>query len=143
MRIAAGTLAGRVVTSVSDRMGRFCWYTFQGKRDEGIIFITAYRACKDSNLGPLKAYRAQYMTLRQEDVKKPNPRKDLISALTELIETKRQEKYRPVIMMDANGDYTRPNGDKDLHDFIQRTDLVDHYKEKFLVHICTFIRESK
>ena len=66
MCILSGNLAGRLLNRGSDRMGRFCWYTVEGKRDEGIVFITAYRICKDSNPGPLTAYQDQHMTLRQE-----------------------------------------------------------------------------
>ena len=83
------------------------------------------------------------MMLRQEGVQKPNPRKDILTALTKLIEEKRREGYRPVLMMDANGDYTGPNGDKDLQDFIRRTGLVDHYKDKFPAPTHNFIRGSK
>ena len=35
--IIAGNSAGRVITSGSNRMGGFSWYTVQGKRDEGIL----------------------------------------------------------------------------------------------------------
>ena len=54
------------------------------------------------------------MTLRNEGVHKPNPRKDVLDALKELIIIKRSEGYRPVLMMDANGDYTKSKGDQDL-----------------------------
>ena len=70
------------------------------------------------------------MTLRNEGVHKPSPRKEGLDALKELIETKRQEGYRPVLMMDANGDYTKPKRDQDLRDFILATGLVDHFKDK-------------
>ena len=83
------------------------------------------------------------MMLRQEGVQKPNPRKDILTALAELIEERRQEGYRPVLMMDANRDYAGPKGDKDLRDFIRRTGIVDHYKEKFPAPTRTFIRGSK
>ena len=69
----------------------------------------------------------QWMMLRQEGVQKPNPRKDILTTLAELTEEKRREGYRPVLMMDANGDYTGPKGDKHLQEFIRRTGLVDHY----------------
>ena len=123
----AGNSAGRFFTSGGDRMGRFCWYTVQGNWDEGIIVITAYRVCDESSPGPLTAYREQHRTLRNEEIRKPNARKDILSALTDFIESKRQEGYRLVLMMDANGNYMRPKGDKDLREFIRSTSLVDHY----------------
>ena len=83
------------------------------------------------------------MTLWQEGKAKPKRMKDILQELTILIQTKRQEGYRPVLMMDANGDYIWPKGDQDLRDFITNTGLVDHYKEKFLAPIRTFVRGSK
>ena len=126
--IAAGSSAGRVLKSGSNRIGQFCWQTFQGKRDKGVIVITSYRVCEDSNPGPLTANRYGWMMLRQEGVQKPNPRKDILTTLAKLIKEKRQEGYRPVSMMDANRDNTGPKGDKNLRAFIRRTGLVDHYK---------------
>ena len=81
--IMAGNSEGRFLMSGGDRMGRFCWYTVQGKWDEGIIFITAYRVCDESIPGPLTAYREQRMTLRKEGVRKPNQGKDILTALKE------------------------------------------------------------
>ena len=78
MCIMSGHSAGIFLTSGGDRMGRFCWYTVQGKRDEGIIFITAYQVCNDPNSGPLTAHQEQYMTLRNEGFHKPDPRKDVL-----------------------------------------------------------------
>ena len=56
MCILSGNSAGKLLNRGSDRIKKFCCYTVEGKRDEGIIFITAYRVCKDSNLEPLTAY---------------------------------------------------------------------------------------
>ena len=66
------------------------------------------------------------MTVRQEGKTKPNTRKDILRELTELIQTKRQKGYRPVLMMDANGDYTGQKGDQDLRNCITNAGLVDH-----------------
>ena len=48
-----------------------------------------------------------------------------------------------MLMMDANGDYTRPKGDPDLLEFIRSAGLVDHYNDTFHAPISTFIRRSK
>ena len=77
--IMAGNSACRLLTSGSDQMGRFFWYTVQGKRDEGILFITAYQVCKEFIPGTLTAFKQQHMDLRQEGVSKPNPRKDVLT----------------------------------------------------------------
>ena len=69
------------------------------------------------------------MALRQEGISKPNPRKHILTDLNELIRRKMLKGYRPVVMMDANGDYRSPKGDPNLFKFIQSVGLVDHYKE--------------
>ena len=79
----------------------------------------------------------------RKGVTKPNPRKDIPTELNELIIKKRLEGYRPVLMMDANGDYTRPKGDPDLLEFIQSAGLIEHYNEKSPTPISTFICGSK
>ena len=66
-----------------------------------------------------------------------------MTALTELTEEKRQKGYRPVLMIDANGDYTETNGEMDPRDLIRCTGLVDHYREKLSAPTHTFIRGSK
>ena len=47
-----GSEAGRIKSTGSDDWGRFCWATLRGKRDEGVIFITAYRVCHESHDRP-------------------------------------------------------------------------------------------
>ena len=106
MCILSSNTACRLLNGGSDRMGRFCWYTVEGKYDEGIICTTVYRVCKESNPEPLTAHQNCYMTLRQEGKTKPNAMKDILQEPTDLIQKKRQEGYQPVLMMDANGDYT-------------------------------------
>ena len=116
----AGNSAGGALISGSERMGRFCWYTVQGKRDKGILFITAYRVCQEAANTPglHTAFRQQYMALRQEGISKPNPRKHILTELNELIRKKRLEGYIPLLMMDTNGNYRSPRGDPDLLEFI-------------------------
>ena len=48
-------------------------------------------------------------------------------------------------MMNDDEDYTRPKEDPDLQEFIWRTRLVDHYKDKFSapIYTYTFICGSK
>ena len=82
-----GRTTGRITGQGSDPLGRFCWYTFRGHRDEGVIVITAYRVCHDitDNPGPHTAFSQQYMALRAKGVKRPNPRLQIFTDLTSLI----------------------------------------------------------
>ncbi len=87
-----------------DRMGLFFWQAFRGKRDKGVLIITAYRVCQEAsdNPGPYTAYAQQHAMLRSEGVERPNPRKQLLRDLLKLIQDKRREGFRPIVMMDTN-----------------------------------------
>ena len=74
----------------------------------------------------------------------PNPRRQFLRDLEELIEEKRKEGYRPLVMMDMNGDYILETGeDKGLREFVERTELVDVYRERFPGRISTYVNGTK
>jgi hypothetical protein len=41
-----GHNTGRIASSGSDTMGQYCWYKLQGRRDEGVLAITAIACAK-------------------------------------------------------------------------------------------------
>lgn len=62
-----GNVTSRIDGRGVDKWGRFCWYTFQGKCDKGVLVIVAYRVVcqeKGNAPGPLTAYQQQYVALR-------------------------------------------------------------------------------
>ena len=125
-----GAAAGRVRDSGSDEWGRHCWIALGGKRDEGVVFITAYRVCQErhNNPGPLTAFSTQYTEMKKRGIKKPNPRKQCLKDLLKLIQQLRQRGFRPALMMDANGDWNHPTDpDEDLKNFISEANLVDAF----------------
>ena len=66
--------------------------------------------------------------MREAGIEKLNPRKQILADMAELIAAKRLEGYRPIIMMDANGDYNHATqGDNDLKEFITTSGLADPY----------------
>ena len=141
-----GRTTGRISLSGTDPWGRFCWCRLRGWRDEGILLISAYRVChmQSHNPGPLTVYQQQYTLMRQAGISKPNPRKQLLLDLQQLIYTHRLEGYYPILMIDANGDYrdtTRP--DKELSNFLESTNLVDPFADKFDLHPRTNIHGTK
>lgn len=106
----------------------------QGGWDEGILVITAYRVCHTAsdNPGPNTAYTQQYTAMREEGIKKPNPRRQIFTDLIKFIDEKCLEGYRPVVMVDVNGDYNHnKDPDYDLQRFLEDTHLVDYFHEKF------------
>ena len=141
-----GNGAGRAQKAEGDKWGRFCWQTIIGARDEGVIVITAYRVCQEArdNPGPYTAYTQQYTAMREQGVQKPNPRKQILTDLLALIREKRLEGYKPILMMDANGDDNYEDDiDQDLKQFIEDAHLVDHFHEKFPEPSRTYTRGKK
>jgi hypothetical protein len=135
-----GHTTGRIYDHGSDTLGRFCWYALRGKRDEGVLVIVAYRVCHKAGdaPGPFTAYRQQYVNMRNAGVANPNPRQQILKDLTTLITTKRNEGLRPILMMDANGDYLKGK-DKELADFIAANGLCDPFYEKFQISPSTYV----
>ncbi|KAL7519021.1 hypothetical protein ACHAWF_000213, partial [Thalassiosira exigua] len=141
-----GNLVGRRSGSGADEQGRYCWYTLRGQRDEGVCIISAYRVCQTtpSQAGATSAYMQQYTHLRKEGQSKPNPRKQTLHDLLQLIRAKRAEGYRPVLMMDANGDYLADKDpDLELRQFLEDANLIDPYYEKFGSQARTYLHGSK
>jgi hypothetical protein len=113
-------------------MGQFCWYTFAGKRDEGVLVIVAYRVCQEkvNEPGPLTAFQQQYIAMKDAGIREPNPRRQILKDLQTLIQEKRLQGYRPILLMDANGDYQKGK-DNGLRHFVDETQLEDPYASQF------------
>ena len=133
---------GRVLEQGSDPLGRFCWMTLRGSRDEGILIISAYRVCHTltDNPGPFTAFHQQYTALREQGIKKPDPRQQILDDLTSLIQEKRSKGFRPILMMDANEDWVKKShsGEK-LAEFMEQTQLIDPFYKKFEVSPRTYV----
>ncbi len=141
-----GHTTGRIESTGSDPWGRFCWYRLRGRRDEGVVIITAYRVCHNigDNPGPYTAFQQQYTLMRQAGIAIPNPRKQILTDLTQLIQQHRMDGYRPIVMMDANGDYRAQKGpDTSLRDFLDNAQLSDHFHDKFNLSPRTFLHGSR
>ena len=78
-----GDTARRHKAGNGDRMGRLCWMTLQGERDEGVLILSAYRVVheKSDNPGPNTAYAREYSTLRSEGMKDPRPRAEVLKEI--------------------------------------------------------------
>ena len=137
---ANGEITSRINGSGTDKMGRFCWFTLQGKRDEGVLVIVAYRVCQDKGQhpGPNTSYQRQYVAMREAGVQDPNPRKQILSDIGSLIQDKREQGYRPMLLMDANGDY-RSGKDNGLRNFVVDTGLCDPFQDRFPTQTRTYL----
>ena len=70
-----GNATGRIADHGEDALGRFCWVSMRGKRDEGVCIIVGYRCCHEHyhRPGPFTSYTTQYTALRAKGVKKRTP----------------------------------------------------------------------
>jgi hypothetical protein len=138
-----GQTTGRICEQGSDSLGRFCWTTLRGRRDEGILVITAYRVCHEShhNPGPFTAYQQQFTGLLKTGLLNPNPRRQILTDLLQLIRTHRVNGFRPILMMDANGDYR--GSDKYFTSFLNEAGLDDPFFDKFQISPPTYIRGNR
>lgn len=124
-----GSPGRRIKETGSDKWGRFSWATMFGKRDEGVSIFSGYRCCHDSNAGPYTVYQQQYTLMRADGHQKPNPRRQFFTDLKETIDQQRKHGFRPIVMLDANGDWRE--GDADFKDFLNNTNMVDVFHERF------------
>jgi hypothetical protein len=140
---ANGEITARIDGHGTDKWGRFCWYQFRGRRDEGVLVIVAYRVCqeKSTNTGPYTAFRQQYIAMRAERIADPNPRKQILKDLELLIQEKRTKGYRPILLIDANGDYAHGK-DTDLKNFITNASLCDPFQDRYPQPIRTYLHGS-
>ena len=117
-----------------------------GSRDEGFVIYSAYRVCQEhhNNPGPLTAHEGECELLRMRGIVKPNLRQQILDDLLEDIEEKRRQGYRPIVMMDSNGDPYHPTKpDKQFLEFIENAQLVDTFREKYPQQIRTFLYGNK
>ena len=61
-------------------------------------------------------------------MRNPNPQRQILTDLTSLIQSHRLQGFRPVLMMDANGDHGL---DKDLQSFMVTTCFCDPFHDRF------------
>jgi hypothetical protein len=138
-----GAVTSRICDRGSDKLGRFSWVTLRGQRSEGILLVMAYRVCqtRSSRAGPTTAYSQQFVELRKTGDRDPHPRKQVLADIERLIRGKRDQGYRPIVMIDANGDYIGGK-DTDLGDFLLRTSLSDPFYERFQITPRTYLYGS-
>jgi hypothetical protein len=147
---ATGRVTGRILKSGTDPWGRFTWILLRGNRDEGILFISAYRVCqkKGTKAGSNTAFMQQIEEMLDEELKeseelakanKPilnsvqrslDPRDRLLQDLKQLITEHRGKGFCPILFMDANEDWTKKTGST-LRSFLQETQLQDPLYDQF------------
>jgi hypothetical protein len=86
-----GDCISRTTQIGNNKLGRFSWAPMRGKCNEGILKISAYRVCQDTNsrAGAFAVYQQQYTLLREAGHARPNPRQQILTDIQALIDSKR------------------------------------------------------
>jgi hypothetical protein len=133
MMMSSGQLASRhLETSCNPTgMGWYSYQTFNGANGTKLMFITAYRVCFQSikTAGDTTFFFHQWHSLLQDGHKTPNPRKQVLLNLKELILGKIGQGYNVCIVcisMDANEELDSRNNQ--LLDWIEQCGLVSAHE---------------
>jgi hypothetical protein len=121
--VVNGNVCGRVHNKGADKLGRFTWMALRGKNATGIIVVTAYRVCQKAgtNAGNDTAYMQQYVAMREQGIKKPDPRNQILSDISDILMEWGQKGYRPLVLMDANSTVEDPH----IQEFMEQHGLED------------------
>ena len=86
--ITRGPAIGRIKKRIEDKMGRFTINVLEGKEGSGILCISIYRVhqTRGSKAGPNTAYSRQCDEMRLKGVQNPDPRKQILKDLTNIIQ---------------------------------------------------------
>ena len=141
-----GRATDRILKSGNDPWGRFSWSLLRGNRDEGILFIGAYRVCqlKGTKAGPDTAFMQQVEGMLDEELRDSraveaadtcliasirrsmDPRDRILQDLKQLISEYRSKGFRPILFMDANEDWTNRSQDRLSESFSKRLNFKIH-----------------
>jgi hypothetical protein len=103
----------------------------------------AYQVCHESyhNPGSFKAYQQQFTGLLKAGHSNPNPRRQILTDLLALMQTHCAKGFRPILMMDANGDYR--GEDKFFTLFLNEAGLDDPFFDQYQISPPTYIRDTR
>ena len=121
--ITQGKFSGRIISRGMDRLGSFTWMAIRGKKDIGVIAITAYRVCQRAGTksGPDTAFTRQCIQMREEWDKNPDPRNKIFKNMNEILDEWMGKGFHPIVMIDSNSEITERN----LNEFTERNGLHD------------------
>jgi hypothetical protein len=133
MMPSIGILASRHLKTKSDPsgMGRYSFQTFAGSGGTRIMFITAYRVCFQAieDAGETTSYYHQWHNLLRQGHKHPNPRKQILLDLKELVLLSIGQGYDVCISMDANTEWDSQN--HQFSDWVEQCGLISVHEEFF------------
>ena len=118
--------------SGSDPWGWCTLTELRGGRDQGILVIPAYRVSqrRGTTAGPHTAYSQQINKMVVERDTTLDPRTRILKDLRDSIVPKREQGFKPILMMDANDDWLEKSS-KIFQSFIEELQLQDPLHQKF------------
>ena len=104
-------------------MGRFSGQLLEGIQGSGVFQCSVYRVSQTKNaiVGPDTSCARQRNDLRKQGVKNLDPRKQILTDLTRLIQEFASQGYHPMIMRAFNNNI----GSKEMIYFIKENNLID------------------
>ena len=98
-----GLLVSRVCTVISDDLGRWTGFELLGRDGKSLIVLCAYQVCqKGGRQGCLTAFSQQYTILRRKGVDRPDPRRQFIKDLIDLLDPYVAAKADIILLGDFN-----------------------------------------
>ena len=78
----------------------------RGKKDTGLIVITAYRVCQKAGTksGPDTAFTRMCVQMREEGHKNPDPRNQVLKNMSSILDEWMGKGFHPLVMIDSNSD---------------------------------------
>lgn len=99
-------IVGRVASRSSDPKGLGRWTTtsITGRNHKMLHIICLYRVSQEQSKGDNTSFMQQIRLLKQQNIRNPNPRQQVLDDLDTLLKQVNKEKDDVIIMMDANSD---------------------------------------
>lgn len=137
-------IVGRVHNHFSDHLGRWTGVSLSGKANKHLVIITAYQVVNNQTKhGARTAYKQQCTLLRQENISNPNPRKQFISDLKQVVQEHHRKGNDIILMGDFNEEVgIEPGG---VQAILATTALVDAHFTRHgdIIDIPTYARGRK
>ena len=136
-------LTGRLLSRISDPLGRWCGFILHGKDQRKILFLIAYQVPSNSSPGDTSLEAQQDAIYRLRNIRNPNSRKLFLDALEKLV-TEHRLKAVDIFLA---GDFNEKIGvtPYEMARVLHAGDLTDiyHHKHGMSEEPVTYIRGSR
>ena len=111
-------------------LGRWSWIQIKGKAKELIVFISAYRLCKNRNdLNSVWRQQERFFKARDK-ITSPNVQTIFENDLCKFIQSTMEEGHKVVLGMDINDDVRKCECSKKLNNIGMKEIIINSHKER-------------